>query len=1069
MPRNRRELAAQRKLQFEQFEQRLVMSAQAIAPAIVDALPELEIAAPSLTAQDVVWQQSNSDQNATNAAADLAAQYGLDGSGQTVAVIDSGIAWDHHAFGNGFGAGHQVVGGWDFAENDANPYDDGPAGYHGTHVAGIIGSQDDQYRGVSSGVDLVSLRVFDDQGAGNLDWVEEALQWVSDHQYDFENPITTVNLSMGTGWNPETTPGWGQLEDEFSLLKDKGIFISVAAGNSFAQILDQGLSYPAASEHVVPVASHGPDGQLSDFSQRDSNVLVAPGEMLRSAVPDHLFGGTAGDQFLASSGTSMAAPYVAGASTLLREANLFMGNTNVDQDLIYEQLLDTADRIFDSVTGENYFRINLSQALEHVISDKYADSLSEATNLGELNQHDSIQGTIGNLMDVDAVKFIATETGKLTLTFDATHELAPEIEMRGENLALVGNQISFDVVAGQEYGFLLGTSVGTGHYEITLDYSTSGLPPVQLGAGAELSIAESTVDGTRDFLWQAHRSGILTVNAEAQQGGLTIQVLDSAGSVVDGTHISTGRIDVNVEQGQQYRVRVTSNLDSVDFDLRLTNLISLDNEQLTIAGTNQSDNFTLTQDSAFFRATINGVEYSFDLNSISRVAVDGLGGSDTITVDLADSNDNVATRQGGFYIGNENLVFTGNRLENTSIDAGDGFDRVLLKDSAGQDWLTSNQFAEDGQRWTRLAGQGYQNNVAGFEIVHVRSQDGTPLDQAVIVGSTGDDVFGSRGFKNTLRTDGMTLIVDGFQSVDAYGGGGTDRANLMGSTGDDQYTVGPRSGSWASSERQVSATGFAQVNAISTGGNDQLVATDSVHDDSLLIGNDRAIVAGENFGIFARGFGNIEFQSQGGWDVVQLHGTMGNDLFTATTNSASLISGDLNVRLEGVENVALIGGQGGRDQATVIGSAAADHVLSNDQTTRVSSDQHVTRIQDIESIDLDLLGGEDTIDLIGSLERDNLTIGDLDAEFESTARTIRMSNFEQLNFDGQTGNDSVELEGTIDLLTALGDHAEAVMDTHKTSLENFKFLEANQVDQALANYEINDVDFIYMLKGRWNH
>src|SRR5436309_167939 len=66
--------------------------------------------------------------------------YGLTGVGQTVAVIDTGVAYDHPALGGGFGAKYHVVGGWDFAENDANPYDDGPGGGHGTHVSGIIGS-----------------------------------------------------------------------------------------------------------------------------------------------------------------------------------------------------------------------------------------------------------------------------------------------------------------------------------------------------------------------------------------------------------------------------------------------------------------------------------------------------------------------------------------------------------------------------------------------------------------------------------------------------------------------------------------------------------------------------------------------------------------------------------------------------------------------------------------------------------------------------------------------------------------------------------------------------------------
>lgn len=54
-------------------------------------------------------------------------QFGLSGKGQTVAVIDSGIAFDHVALGKGYGPGYKVVGGWDFAENDARPYEIGRA------------------------------------------------------------------------------------------------------------------------------------------------------------------------------------------------------------------------------------------------------------------------------------------------------------------------------------------------------------------------------------------------------------------------------------------------------------------------------------------------------------------------------------------------------------------------------------------------------------------------------------------------------------------------------------------------------------------------------------------------------------------------------------------------------------------------------------------------------------------------------------------------------------------------------------------------------------------------------
>ncbi len=125
-------------------------------------------------------------------------KFGFTGQGQTVAVIDSGIAYDHLALGGGLGSDYRVVGGWDFTEEyDANPYDDGPLGFHGTHVAGIIGSSDSTYTGVAPGVDLVALRVFNDAGDGYFSWVENALQWVHNNRNTFANPIR-VFLHKGT-------------------------------------------------------------------------------------------------------------------------------------------------------------------------------------------------------------------------------------------------------------------------------------------------------------------------------------------------------------------------------------------------------------------------------------------------------------------------------------------------------------------------------------------------------------------------------------------------------------------------------------------------------------------------------------------------------------------------------------------------------------------------------------------------------------------------------------------------------------------------------------------------------
>src|SRR5438105_11244333 len=119
---------------YEAFEERLALSAQPVADFWYDTAAD-SITEPSST---VVHPLTSAEGHGWNDLAAARSQYGLFGDGQTVAVIDSGIAYDQTALGGGLGSSYKVVGGWDFAENDANPYDDAPAGFHGTHVSGIV-------------------------------------------------------------------------------------------------------------------------------------------------------------------------------------------------------------------------------------------------------------------------------------------------------------------------------------------------------------------------------------------------------------------------------------------------------------------------------------------------------------------------------------------------------------------------------------------------------------------------------------------------------------------------------------------------------------------------------------------------------------------------------------------------------------------------------------------------------------------------------------------------------------------------------------------------------------------
>ena len=411
-------------------------------------------------------------------------EFGLTGAGQTVAIIDSGIAYDHVALGGGWGTSHRVVGGWDFAERDADPYDDAPAGFHGTHVAGIIGSTDETYGGVAPEVDLVALRVFDDQGASSFAWIEEALAWVDDHRFAFAHPITTVNLSLGSAIDQLSSHDLIRLEDDLAQLKSKGIFIAVSAGNEFEGTVE--LTYPAASEHVIPVASVGATGTLSSFSQRDPRVLAAPGEWITSTVPDYLFGFDGRtDDFFSVSGTSAAAPHVAAASALVREALMLAGDASVTQDEIEQVFRTTADPVFDPVTQASYQRVNLKDALEAALpADDHADQLPLATTLGPIAHTRTWRGTLGRLGDIDTFALTPTRDGQMTISVpDGTG-----FQINGAATSSASGVLTLDVSAGEEVRFGIRSEVGVGHYTAVATLtptSVSSIPAVPGGGFTE--------------------------------------------------------------------------------------------------------------------------------------------------------------------------------------------------------------------------------------------------------------------------------------------------------------------------------------------------------------------------------------------------------------------------------------------------------------------------------------------------------------------------------------------------------------------------------------------------------
>lgn len=383
-------------------------------------------------------------------AARIGAATGIDGHGQTIAVIDSGIAYDHYAFGEngrggGFGPGYRVVGGWDFAENDADPYDDAPAGYHGSHVAGLTGGIADTidgntFRGVAPGADLVALRVFDDAGAGNLGWIEQSLRWVYDNQDSFEFPITTVNLSLGTELTDLNREyAFGMLEDELQLLYESDILVFAAAGNGQLNLSPgaDDLMYPASSPWVSAVGSIDTSGNLSGFSQRADGMFVAEGQRLQSSVPEHVQGydGYVND-YSSLSGTSMASPQVAAASALVRQA-MQQAGVEATSESILQRLQDTSVQRVDPATGIRYQSLDLEAAVDFGLTDGEGESTStDPTSPDAITAIDRYEGTEGSdQLQIDLRAIL--NGGDVRLSSDFLDQTAQQFQLVGSNEPIV--------------------------------------------------------------------------------------------------------------------------------------------------------------------------------------------------------------------------------------------------------------------------------------------------------------------------------------------------------------------------------------------------------------------------------------------------------------------------------------------------------------------------------------------------------------------------------------------------------------------------------------------------------
>lgn len=242
--------------------------------------------------------------------AELAWDAANDGAGIKVCVIDTGIQKDHPDLVENVKGGRNFVARRRTVNPDAWDDDNG----HGTHVAGIIAASHNDIGvvGVAPQAWLYAAKVLNKQGLGYLSDVVAAIQWA------VNNDMDVVNMSLGA------SAGSTALESACDAAAEAGVVLVAAAGNEGDGDPDTNeVSYPAAYASVIAVSATDANDAVPGWSSSGPQVeLAAPGVSILSTWK----GGT----YKTISGTSMAAPHVAGTVALVLAAQPAEADTNED-------------------------------------------------------------------------------------------------------------------------------------------------------------------------------------------------------------------------------------------------------------------------------------------------------------------------------------------------------------------------------------------------------------------------------------------------------------------------------------------------------------------------------------------------------------------------------------------------------------------------------------------------------------------------------------------------------------------------------------------------------------------
>lgn len=307
----------------------------------------------------------------------------------TVAVVDTGFDFSHPDAPTRV----DTVNDWDFVDGDTIAND--PHG-HGTAVAGIVAAATNNGVGVAAvapGVTVLPLRALGSTGSGTGTNIAAAIRWAADRGAD------VINLSLAM--DGDSTP----VREACRYASAKGSVIVAAAGNNGGG----SVAYPAAYPEVIAVGAVTSSGARAGYSQYGAPLeLAAPGG---ETSADRIMSLWSGARYVGTTGTSMAAPHVAGAAALVRSVVPTWSAEMVRQSLTStSDDLGTAGR--DSRFGFGLVRADRATAFAASASDDHIPGIPAPA--------DTLVGTLDGATDPhDVFAVWVTKGDRLKVTLSS--------------------------------------------------------------------------------------------------------------------------------------------------------------------------------------------------------------------------------------------------------------------------------------------------------------------------------------------------------------------------------------------------------------------------------------------------------------------------------------------------------------------------------------------------------------------------------------------------------------------------------------------------------------------------